>query len=283
MAHEWASREKTLRSYELWARHVAPHFQESLTSVQYSQQWTWEHRYDRPSRQSRKQCWTTRSIEKRRSRSLGQPAAWLPLSRDFQRGFSLRRRSSRHWAGAGRLTLNSSPMSGWRRCSAATSAPFTTSAESRAKSFTTTCARSLSVATITGQGSIATIPPCWTSPDITGSCRGCAGPSGPGPRARSSALSVTCGKAFTLRWPASLGRRTQGRSGHRQRARRHLAARGGQCAGARHHRRNSACATGARARVSATARHTVARSNRAGTPQSCITDAARLSAFAGGV
>jgi limonene 1,2-monooxygenase len=33
MAHEWANREKTLRSYELLARHVMPHFQDSLTSL----------------------------------------------------------------------------------------------------------------------------------------------------------------------------------------------------------------------------------------------------------
>jgi limonene 1,2-monooxygenase len=33
MAHEWANREATLRSYELFARHVMPHFQGSLDSL----------------------------------------------------------------------------------------------------------------------------------------------------------------------------------------------------------------------------------------------------------
>ncbi|MFN8524743.1 MAG: LLM class flavin-dependent oxidoreductase [Chloroflexota bacterium] len=33
MAHEWANREKTLKSYELFARYVMPHFQDSLTSL----------------------------------------------------------------------------------------------------------------------------------------------------------------------------------------------------------------------------------------------------------
>jgi limonene 1,2-monooxygenase len=33
MAHEWANREKTLKSYELFARYVMPHFQGSLESL----------------------------------------------------------------------------------------------------------------------------------------------------------------------------------------------------------------------------------------------------------
>jgi limonene 1,2-monooxygenase len=36
MAHEWASRERTLRSYELLARYVAPRFQGSLDAIQRS-------------------------------------------------------------------------------------------------------------------------------------------------------------------------------------------------------------------------------------------------------
>jgi limonene 1,2-monooxygenase len=36
MAHEWANRERTLRSYELFARHVMPHFQGSLESLERS-------------------------------------------------------------------------------------------------------------------------------------------------------------------------------------------------------------------------------------------------------
>lgn len=33
MAHDWANRERTLKSYELFARHVMPHFQGSLSSL----------------------------------------------------------------------------------------------------------------------------------------------------------------------------------------------------------------------------------------------------------
>lgn len=40
LAHEWASREKTLRSYELWARYVAPRFQGVVDSITLSNQWT---------------------------------------------------------------------------------------------------------------------------------------------------------------------------------------------------------------------------------------------------
>jgi limonene 1,2-monooxygenase len=40
LAHEWAPREKILHSYELWARYVAPHFQDSTIPIQFSQQWT---------------------------------------------------------------------------------------------------------------------------------------------------------------------------------------------------------------------------------------------------
>jgi len=38
-AHEWANREQTLRSYELFARYVMPRFQGSLTTVQASNDW----------------------------------------------------------------------------------------------------------------------------------------------------------------------------------------------------------------------------------------------------
>lgn len=40
LAHEWASREKILRSYELMARYVAPHFQGAVEQISFSQQWT---------------------------------------------------------------------------------------------------------------------------------------------------------------------------------------------------------------------------------------------------
>jgi limonene 1,2-monooxygenase len=40
LAHEWAPREKILHSYELWARYVAPHLQDSTVPIQFSQQWT---------------------------------------------------------------------------------------------------------------------------------------------------------------------------------------------------------------------------------------------------
>ncbi|HXH82790.1 MAG TPA: LLM class flavin-dependent oxidoreductase [Candidatus Tectomicrobia bacterium] len=38
-AHEWATREQTLRSYELFARYVMPRFQGSLDTVQASNEW----------------------------------------------------------------------------------------------------------------------------------------------------------------------------------------------------------------------------------------------------
>ena len=39
MAHEWADREATLRSYELFARHVMPHFQGQIDRPQSSFDW----------------------------------------------------------------------------------------------------------------------------------------------------------------------------------------------------------------------------------------------------
>ncbi len=39
LAHEWANREKTLKSFELWARYVAPHFQNQLQVRQDSADW----------------------------------------------------------------------------------------------------------------------------------------------------------------------------------------------------------------------------------------------------
>ncbi len=47
LAHEWASlREETWRSYELWARHVAPHFQNQLGRPKESQQFVAGHGRD---------------------------------------------------------------------------------------------------------------------------------------------------------------------------------------------------------------------------------------------
>lgn len=46
LAHEWASREATWRSYELWARYVAPHFQGQIAAVQGSRDWVSSHRDD---------------------------------------------------------------------------------------------------------------------------------------------------------------------------------------------------------------------------------------------
>ncbi len=40
LAHEWASREKTLKSYEMLARYVIPKFQGAALPIEYSQQWT---------------------------------------------------------------------------------------------------------------------------------------------------------------------------------------------------------------------------------------------------
>jgi limonene 1,2-monooxygenase len=44
LAHEWASREKTLKSYEMLARYVMPKFQGSAIPIEYSQQWTAQRR-----------------------------------------------------------------------------------------------------------------------------------------------------------------------------------------------------------------------------------------------
>ncbi|HUD60567.1 MAG TPA: LLM class flavin-dependent oxidoreductase [Acetobacteraceae bacterium] len=43
-AHEWANREQTLRSYELFARYVMPHFQGSLTTIAGSNNWARDNR-----------------------------------------------------------------------------------------------------------------------------------------------------------------------------------------------------------------------------------------------
>lgn len=44
LTHEWASREKTLKSYEMLARYVMPKFQGSAIPIEYSQQWTAQRR-----------------------------------------------------------------------------------------------------------------------------------------------------------------------------------------------------------------------------------------------
>jgi len=44
MAHEWADRQATLHSYELFAREVAPHFQGTLASLEGSRDWAAENR-----------------------------------------------------------------------------------------------------------------------------------------------------------------------------------------------------------------------------------------------
>ncbi|HEX2186243.1 MAG TPA: LLM class flavin-dependent oxidoreductase [Chloroflexota bacterium] len=45
-AHEWASRDATRRSYELLARYVMPHFQESLPGIRASADWAATHAQD---------------------------------------------------------------------------------------------------------------------------------------------------------------------------------------------------------------------------------------------
>ncbi|HEX2036777.1 MAG TPA: LLM class flavin-dependent oxidoreductase [Chloroflexota bacterium] len=45
-AHEWASRDATRRSYELLARYVMPHFQESLPGIRASADWAAAHAQD---------------------------------------------------------------------------------------------------------------------------------------------------------------------------------------------------------------------------------------------
>jgi limonene 1,2-monooxygenase len=44
MAHEWADREATLHSYELFAREVVPHFKGTLGSLVGSRDWAAENR-----------------------------------------------------------------------------------------------------------------------------------------------------------------------------------------------------------------------------------------------
>ncbi|HEY2107632.1 MAG TPA: hypothetical protein VGH29_17665 [Candidatus Binataceae bacterium] len=44
MAIDWASRDKTRHSYELFARYVAPIINNNLGSIPYSRQWTAERR-----------------------------------------------------------------------------------------------------------------------------------------------------------------------------------------------------------------------------------------------
>jgi limonene 1,2-monooxygenase len=57
LAHEWASRERILKSYELLARYVMPRFQDSLTGLTISNQWSSDHKAEL-------QEMRTRSIEK---------------------------------------------------------------------------------------------------------------------------------------------------------------------------------------------------------------------------
>jgi limonene 1,2-monooxygenase len=45
-AHEWANREQTMRSYELFARYVMPHFQGSLDTLYASNKFTKENRVE---------------------------------------------------------------------------------------------------------------------------------------------------------------------------------------------------------------------------------------------
>src|SRR5579885_2216608 len=66
-------------------------------------------------------------------------------------------------------------MSGWRRFSAATNTPSTSSAEFRARCCTTTCGRWSPIVIITDQDCISITAPSSTSRTIMGSCRGCAG------------------------------------------------------------------------------------------------------------
>jgi limonene 1,2-monooxygenase len=44
LAHEWATPAATRRSYELWARYVAPQFQGAAESIQFSNRWTMKNR-----------------------------------------------------------------------------------------------------------------------------------------------------------------------------------------------------------------------------------------------
>jgi hypothetical protein len=40
LGHEWTTPEKTLRSYEMFAQHVMPHFQDTASWIERSRDWT---------------------------------------------------------------------------------------------------------------------------------------------------------------------------------------------------------------------------------------------------
>src|SRR5208283_2181984 len=46
LAHNWASFDKTIKSYELWAEHVAPVFKNANVSRQASYDWTMSNAHD---------------------------------------------------------------------------------------------------------------------------------------------------------------------------------------------------------------------------------------------
>ena len=56
MAHEWADREATLHSYELFAREVMPQFKGTLGSLEHSRDWAAENRPSSSARWAAPSC-----------------------------------------------------------------------------------------------------------------------------------------------------------------------------------------------------------------------------------
>ena len=70
LAHEWASRERILKSYELLARYVMPRFQDSLPGLTISNQWSSEHK---------------EALQEMRTRSIAKAMQTYETARDVAR------------------------------------------------------------------------------------------------------------------------------------------------------------------------------------------------------
>jgi limonene 1,2-monooxygenase len=76
MAHDWANWEATKKHYELFARHVMPHFQDSASRIQASERWAqgqWQTLNDR--QWSAIQSWTERHAAERAEKPAVAPAS----------------------------------------------------------------------------------------------------------------------------------------------------------------------------------------------------------------
>ena len=82
LAHEWASREKTLQSYEMLARYVMPKFQGSVVPIEYSQKWIPRNEANcsiRRCRRSSRRCTNTRNIGRLPAKN--PPTSRQPITR----------------------------------------------------------------------------------------------------------------------------------------------------------------------------------------------------------